>query len=341
MVNRLFSLILFGLLPACVAQEPIALPERFITPSREADNVDSSAIFQTSERVWAIVTAKATDKLLIYDAVSGEAIREFGETGTGPLQFRRPNGILVLDDLMLVTERDNHRVQVISLPELKFVAFIGAEQLHKPYGLSAYRKADGTLRLYVTDDHEAAGGREADPAIFRERVRLFELQGDAKGLKLLNQRSFGETEGAGRLYKVESILADVANDRLFVCDEQGPTKGVKIYDLEGRFTGKTLDQLTYGGEPEGLALIPTSERGGLLISTDQQPTVSIFNVLDRETLKPLYAFKGGKTANTDGICVYPQPLPGLPHGGMWAIHDDQALVGFDLALVLEKAKAGK
>lgn len=339
MRHALISLLFLGLLPACVAQEPISLPERFITPSREADNVDSSAIFPTADQIWAIVTAKATDKLLIYDAISGALIREFGETGTGPLQFRRPNGILVLEDLLLVTERDNHRVQVFSLPDLKFVAFIGVEQLHKPYGLTAYRKADGTLRLYVTDDHAAAAGREADPAIFRERVRLFELQGDAKGLKLLDQRAFGETEGPGRLYKVESILADVANGRLFVADEQGPTKGVKIYDLEGRFSGKTLDQLSYGGEPEGLALIPTSERGGLLISTDQRPTVSIFNVLDRETLKPLYAFKGGTTANTDGICVYTKPLPSLPQGGMWAIHDDQALVGFDLAPVLAKALA--
>jgi NHL repeat. len=94
------------------------ITEAFLTPMTPDDNIDSPASWQAADgSLWLIATAKATDKLVVYDGQTGAHLRDVGTAGAGPGQFDRPNGIAVIDDLVLVVERDNRRVQVMTLPD--------------------------------------------------------------------------------------------------------------------------------------------------------------------------------------------------------------------------------
>ena len=113
--------------------------ERYVTERDPADNVDSVAVWHApGDTHWLLATAKETDRLLVYDATTGKPLQKFGASGSGPGQFERPNGIYVIDDLALVVERDNRRVQVLRLPNFETLAIFGADgetPLRKPYGL--------------------------------------------------------------------------------------------------------------------------------------------------------------------------------------------------------------
>ena len=93
--------------------------------------------------VWLIATAKATDKLAVYDGDTGLTRMATGGSGAKPGEFRRPNGIFVADDLVFVVERDNRRVQVLALPSLQPLGHFGEAQLQAPYGLWVEKTADG------------------------------------------------------------------------------------------------------------------------------------------------------------------------------------------------------
>src|SRR5690606_17347306 len=91
-----------------------SVAERWLTPRNESDNVDSVAVWhsRTGDH-WLLATAKATDVLLVYDAVNGAPLRRVGGSGSGLGEFRRPNGVTVMQDLAFIVERDNARVQVL------------------------------------------------------------------------------------------------------------------------------------------------------------------------------------------------------------------------------------
>ncbi|HSN73120.1 MAG TPA: 6-bladed beta-propeller, partial [Steroidobacteraceae bacterium] len=118
-------------------------------------NVDSVATWhEGADRHWLLATAKEGDVLHLFDAASGEFVRDIGKAGTGPGEFDRPNGITVIDDLLVVVERDNRRVQVLSLPDFRPLAVFGADQLIKPYGIYVRPLGDDRFEFYVTDNYE-------------------------------------------------------------------------------------------------------------------------------------------------------------------------------------------
>ena len=97
--------------PTPPARTVATVAEAFVSPLTPADNIDSPATWRTPDgQIWLIATAKATDKLVVYDGSTGRHLRDVGATGTGLGQFDRPNGIAVTDDLLWIVERDNHRV---------------------------------------------------------------------------------------------------------------------------------------------------------------------------------------------------------------------------------------
>jgi 3-phytase len=164
-------------------------------------------------------------------------------------------------------------------------------------------------------------------AFYTERIKHFSFKVEGGSLvEAKLERSFGEPDGEGRLWVVESIIADPAKGRLYIADEEGPSVGIKVYNMDGKYTGQMLDTKGFAGQPEGIAIYEKGE-SSYLVTTDQQTSVSVFHIFDRETLKPIIAFKGKTTANTDGIAV--SSTKGFASGGLWAIHDDQALVAFD------------
>ena len=211
---------------------------------------------------------------------------------------------------------------------------MGDDVLGKPYGLTAYKDESGTIQMFVTDDYEHPEGQEPPADFYTKRIKHFSLKvedGELVSAELV--KTFGEAEGLGRLFKVESILADTEKGVLYISDEKGPTPGIKLYDMEGNFTGKTVDTSAFKGEAEGIAI-----HGEYLITTDQQPNVTMFHLYKRDSLEHVLAFRGNKTTNTDGIAITTVAMEGFPSGALYAIHDDQALSCFNWDDVLAQIK---
>lgn len=152
-----------------VAEPPVApvvvVPEAWRTVERPEEAIAGLAAWPgRGARPWLLATAEATDRLLVYDAASGEALRDFGGGGDAAGRFSRPRGIAVAGDLAFVAERGNARVQVLRLPGLSTVGFVAAGDLAAPGALAVVEAGGGVYDLHVED----AGA----PAVHRYRVRV-------------------------------------------------------------------------------------------------------------------------------------------------------------------------
>ena len=308
--------------------------EAFLTPMTPADNIDSPASWRGADgQLWLIATAKATDKLVVYDGQTGKHLRDIGSTGAGVGQFDRPNGIAVQDDLVFIVERDNHRVQVLQLPDFKPLGVFAGNDLRKPYGLWV-NPVQGGYDLYVTDsydDGEDAAGNDILPALERlnERVRRYHVAVDGGTVQAKLVRSIGDSSPKGALRVVESIWGDPANDRLLIAEEDETyASEFKVYNLAGDFSGETFGRGLFKAQAEGV-MLRTCGEGGWWITTEQGKQRSTFHLFDRKTLAPVGSFHGNTVANTDGIWNSQQVSARFPQGALYAVHDDQGVVAFD------------
>lgn len=312
----------------------VRVSEAFLTPMTPADNIDSPASWLAPDgKQWLIATAKATDKLVVYDGQSGAHLRDVGSTGTGLGQFDRPNGIAVSGDLLFVVERDNHRVQVLQLPDFKPLGVFAGNDLRKPYGLWVNPGKDG-YDIYVTDsydDGEDAAGNDILPALERlnERVRRYHVNVTDGRVQAKLVRSIGDTTPKGALRVVESIWGDPADNRLLVAEEdESYASEFKVYTLAGDFTGDTFGNGVFKAQAEGV-MLRTCGDGGWWITTEQGKDRSVFHLFERRTLAHVGAFHGDTVANTDGIWNSQQASTRFPQGALYAVHDDQGVVAFD------------
>ncbi|MCD9086823.1 phytase [Stenotrophomonas sp. SY1] len=312
----------------------VRITEAFLTPMTPADNIDSPASWRAPDgALWLIATAKTTDKLVVYDGQTGRHLRDVGSTGTAAGQFNRPNGIAVSGDLLFVVERDNHRVQVLQLPDFKPLGVFAGNDLRKPYGLWV-NPTQGGYEVYVTDsyhDGEDAAGNDVLPPLERlnERVRRYHVTLGGDGVQAKLVRSIGDTSPKGALRVVESIWGDPANDRLLVAEEdEAYASEIKVYTLAGDFTGTTFGNGVFKAQAEGV-MLRTCGDGGWWITTEQGKQRSVFHLFDRRTLAHVGAFHGDTVANTDGIWNSQQASARFPQGALYAVHDDQGVVAFD------------
>lgn len=319
--------------------DAVTVAEAWASPFDEADNVDSVAFWRAPDGAsWIVATAKESDVLIVYDAATGAEVRRVGGPGADAGRLQRPNGVMIEGDLVFVTERDNHRVQVFRLPDFETVGLVGADALRRPYGLAVFPSpASGsdegsTLELYVTDNYETADEQIPPDEELGERVKHFRLTIADEGVTGELVRAFGETEGEGRLPKVETLLADPENDRLLVADEEGGT--FEVYRLDGTFV-ESWGEGHFHHEAEGLALRACDSSSGYWIATDQANDVSFFRVFDRDTFEYRGTFAGEVTANTDGVALTSQATDAFPAGAFFAVHDDQGVTAFDWRVIAE------
>lgn len=307
------------------------IPERWVSAWDTTSNLDSPAFWQGGEGSWVVSTAKGTHDLWVHDAASGELIRRVGGQGSGPGEFNYPNGIAIVDDLLLVVERDNHRVQMLSLPGFESKGWFGEKELIRPYGVAFYPATDGSLILYVTDDY----GNELDPpegqdptGDFTRRVKRFQVSADPGGTaEATFLGAFGEAAGPGALMVVESIQVDEEAGLLLVADEHNFE--LELYGLSGEYLERTeASGLYQAGDPEGIMLYRCGPAEGYWILTDQGSSRSVFHVLNRASFDLVGSFAGEVVANTDGIWLTQEEIPGLGAGALFALHDDGGLGAF-------------
>ncbi|MFT3898047.1 MAG: phytase [Thermomonas sp.] len=320
--------------PATAAPKVLVVPESFVSAETPAEELDSVAAWTAPDgRTLAIVTGKSTHRLDVYDGDSGERLREVGGEGQAPGQFLRPNGIAIAGDMLFVVERDNHRVQVLSLPGFKPVGMFGEGELRSPYGLWINETEPGELEVYVTDSFMYGKRYDVVPPYpeLDQRVRRYRVQFDQDGRLMAHYGgSFGDTREEYALRMVESIAGDPRNDRMLVADEDTRhLSTLREYSFGGEFTGRSLPQDSFGAQAEGVALWTCPDGSGYWIAVDQLAPLTIFHLFDRTTLKPVGSFTGKVTSHTDGVALH-GPTRRFPGGVLYAVHDDKALAAFDL-----------
>ena len=320
---------------ATAAPPPLIVAERYGSDESPQDELDSLATWTTEAgRTWLIASAKSSHRLVVFDADNGERLRTVGSEGDGPGQFNRPNGVAVHGDHLFVVERDNHRVQVLSLPDFDVVGTFGASELRAPYGLWLTETEPGELEVYVTDSFMYGKQFDVVPPLAEldQRVRRYRVQFDQAG-RLVTQYAgaFGDTREASALRMVESIAGDPANDRLLIADEDRRHEStLREYSFSGRYTGRSLPQDSFGAEAEGVALWSCPDGAGYWVAVDQLAPLTVFHLFDRVTLAPRGSFRGALTARTDGVTLHAAAMPSFPGGALFAVHDDKAVTAFDL-----------
>lgn len=311
------------------------IAERYVSAETPQDELDSLATWPTEDgRTWLIASAKSTHRLVVFDADSGERLREIGSEGAAPGEFNRPNGLAVYGDQLFVVERDNHRVQVLSLPDFKPVGSFGENELRSPYGIWLTETEPGELEAYITDSFMYGKKFDEVPpfAELNQRVRRYRVQFDQAGRLRANYGgSFGDVNEDTALRMVESIGGDPVNDRLLVADEdRRHLSTLREYTFSGKYTGRSLPQDSFGAEAEGVALWTCPGGGGYWIAVDQLAPLTIFHLFDRITLQPRGSFEGKVTAHTDGVALHAAATPSFPGGALFAVHDDKSVTAFDL-----------
>ena len=291
--------------------------------------------------VWVFATAKDGDRIDVFDAIAGRFLKSHGTPGTAPGQFRYPNGIVTVEfstanergpartPLILIIERDNHRVQAFYPGDQRPAGLFGSDVLKRPYGGAVSYRPDGVY-LYVTDTEVPRN----------QTVRAFRLTLTPTGdLTADLVRTFGDPDGPGAILEAESIAIDDRAGRVLLCDEDPSQHNVKVYTLDGQFTGQVFGGQYVKREPEGIVVVDTPA-GGYVVLTDQQEDLSVWHVFDRQTYTHRAAFTGQPlVANTDGICIYPAALPRFPGGAFFAVHDDADVRAYPLDAITRLAES--
>jgi 3-phytase len=307
--------------------------EAFVTPAVAADEIDSPTAWLAPDgRRWVIASAKETHQLRVHDGETGALLQRVGGPGGAPGRFQRPNGVFAWGDRLFVVERDNRRVQVLSLPGFQPLATFGEAELRSPYGLWLHEPEGGRLEVWVTDsamdgpDHETVPPLDALGARLKRYTVL--VDGDAVSARF--DGAFGDTTPAGALRVVESLAGDLANDRLLVAEEDVATgTGYRVYDGAGRYTGRDVGVGAFAAQAEGVALWACEDGSGYWIGADQFTDRTLFRVYDRRTLAAVGAFAGRATAMTDGVWLSQAPSARFPAGVLYASDRDEAIAAFD------------
>jgi len=312
--------------------------EAFGTPHDTTDNVDSPAVWHgPNDTHWVLATAKTADAVLVHDAATGALVRRLGGPGAALGRFARPNGILAVDSLLLVVERDNRRVQAFRLPSLAPLGTFGERILRKPYGIAAYAARPGEYVVYVTDSYETADDGVPPLDQLGARVREFRVRDGADtaraagGLRADLVRTFGDTTARGALHIVESIAVDVSTGRLLVAEELERDSHVKVYDLAGRYTGRDVGRGHFPQQAEGIALYACGDSAGYWVVADQGRATNTYHVFDRITFAHLGAFAGARTRLTDGVALTQRAFGPFPAGAFYASHLDGSVSAFGWA----------
>lgn len=263
----------------------------WMTNHNDSLDLDSIAVANNI----AYVTSKATHKIIEYDAKTGSKLSAFGN-------FRRPNGIAIIDNYLFVVERDSHRVSVLHLPSKRLIGTFAKDDLVKPYGITGFKRGE-TIHLYITDDY-----KNASIKVDKHSIHYYRISISKTAINIISSKSFGNLE------KVESILADTKMRRLLVCDEK--RRHIVLFSLTGDFM-RIIGEKAFKGDPEGIDVY-----GDHYIFTDQSYKNNRFLIYDRDSLRFKKAFSLKGVKNTDGIAVHKDIL--------YAIHDDGSLASASL-----------
>jgi 3-phytase len=318
---------------------PATIAEVYETTRDTLDNIDSPAVWHgPAGQHWLLSTAKESDVVVVTDAATGAVLHRFGGEGTEPGRLDRPNGIAVIADLAFVVERDNARVQVFGLPRFEPLGIYGTGDLRRPYGIAVAADGNDVYSTFITDNYEFEEDVIPPDSLLGERLRHYRVSlgggqqslaaGDRAGIRATLVNTFGDTSGPGVLRVVESVAVDPSGRLLLIAEEQEGASMIKVYDFDGRFTGRIIDSTFFPSQAEGIVLYDCPAGAGYWITTDQSQTANAFHVFDRGTLELVGSFGGRTVRNTDGVALTQVPFDRFTAGAFFAVHDDGNVAAF-------------
>ncbi|MDR0351482.1 MAG: hypothetical protein LBH49_02435 [Puniceicoccales bacterium] len=292
--------------------------ELWMTPQNHSDNLDSVAC--AGNRIY--VTAKNDHTIQMYDARNGVPLGRFGGKGDDMGQLNRPNGVAAIDNLLFVTERDNSRIQVFSIPDYAHICTFGEDILFRPYGIFVC-KVDDYYLVYITDDGKTKKSENDDA----RRIVTFILDEEMNQMDPL-QFGIKDEFGVGEFGKLESIYGNLDNKTLLIADEK--SNELKLYSFDGEYLNKKINSEFFSqGDPEGVWFFKKDGRSYWLAVEQRKKKTTIFHVFDAQTLAHVKSFSGIYTKNTDGICI--SEMNGRLI--LYAVNDDQAVTAFSLDFI--------
>jgi len=129
--------------------------------------------------------------------------------------------------------------------------------------------------------------------------------------------------------------AKYCSKRVVIAEEFEQASHLKVYDLEGGFTGSIIGEGKFPNQAEGIELYACEDNGGYWIATDQGEQASTFHVFDRNTFEYLGSFAGKSTKNTDGIALTQHAFGPFSNGAFYAAHDGAQVAAFSWDKITE------
>jgi 3-phytase len=282
-----------------------------------------------------IAGARAKNQLVAIDGLTGAHVRTTGTEGSKAGQLSAPSGIALWNDVALVSDRDNQRVQAFSLPFLKPMGSISdSVVLVAPLGLAVADGDSGRAELFVLNDVYLSANDETHGDAFRRRVLHFRLTRMAGVVKGILEKFFGDTAKGGMLLTIAAIAIDRDYGSLLIGDVAA--RDLNVYTFEGSFSDE-FGHEQFTGPPAGLALYACGKESGYWIATEKHTTRNRFHIYERESYKYRGAFALSGVVETDGIAVVTGKV-GAMQGAFYAINGGTNIAAVSFASVLTAMK---
>lgn len=296
----------------------LAVHPRIITEPSKHDTDDPAIWINAADPARSLVlgTDKNSDGALLAYDLAGKIVRSVSG-------LKRPNNVDLVKgfklggrevDLAVVTEREQRRLRVFTLPDLAgadrgdLIVF-GGDPKRAPMGVALYRRPrDGAVFAIV--------GGKSGPA--EGYLAQYRLEDDGAGkVKMTLVRRFGAYSGRA---EIEAIAVDAELGYVYYSDE---TFGVRKYaaDPDAPDANKELALFATKGfesDHEGISIYKHTDGTGYILVSDQQ--AHRFQIFPRQGTAgrphdhPVLKVVDVAAIESDGSETTSTPLPGFPGG---------------------------
>jgi hypothetical protein len=235
-----------------------------------------------SKEYWLFVLSQDCNKIFVINALSGKFIKSVGSSGDKVYELDKPVDMCIYEDYLLVLEEGNHRIQIFSLPDLKYISFLGEIELTNPKGIECIKVKKDKKEyccIYVGDNLDNKPSR--NKCYFRF---IFEINNlgvyDVETIRV-------ESKDNGNIGKIENILFNSNTNNLLIVDNM--KKDIKEYTFDNKYK-KSILKNSFKGEPGEIDML-----SGNLIIGDFSRLDNFFYIFDKKFSNSLTLSSGDKT----------------------------------------------
>ena len=242
-----------------------------------------------SKEYWLFILSQDSNKIFILNALSGKYIKSLGSHGDAVGQFDTPSDMSIYDDYLFILEKDNHRIQIFSLPELKFIGIIGEVELTAPNCLETIKLRKDKKNyccVYVGDNLDNKPSR--NKCYFK-----FILELNESGIYDTEVTRY-EPKDNSNLGYIESIKYDGICDNLYIVDKL--SKDIKVFNFNDQYK-KTILKNYFKGNPGEINI--TQNR---IFIGDFSRLDNFFHIFSRD-LKHTNTLVSDKTLKNECFCI--------------------------------------